>query len=77
MLNIPIMSIRYMFIRIFFMIFLFSGLALWLGNVLDSRPAGFFIVAGFFLLILILVFALRKKVIVPLIRNAIISKVYE
>lgn len=64
-------------LALFFMIFLFSGLAFWLGNVLNSRPAGFFIVAGFFLLVLILVFALRKKVIVPLIRNAIISKVYE
>ena len=36
-----------------------------------------FIVAGFFLLLIVLIFALRKKVIVPLIQNAIISKVYE
>jgi len=62
---------------LFFLIFLFSGIALWLGNILDSRPAGFFIVSAFFMILVILIFALRKKLIVPLIRNAIISKVYE
>jgi len=61
----------------FFLVFVFTGLALWLGDVLESRAGGFFCVAGFFLLLVILVFALRRKVIVPLIRNAIISKVYE
>jgi hypothetical protein len=62
---------------VFLLIFAFVGVALWLGNVLDSNALGFFCVAGFFLLILILLLALRRKVIVPLIRNAIISKVYE
>lgn len=62
---------------IFFLIFAFCGVAFWLGSVFDSRAAGFFAVAGFFLLLIILIFALRKKVIVPFIRNTIISKVYE
>lgn len=62
---------------LFFLLFLFCGIALWLGSLVDSRAGGFLIVAGFFLLILVLLFALRKKVIVPMIRNAIISKVYE
>ena len=62
---------------LFFLIFLFTGVAWWLGNVLNSPALGFFCVAGFFLLLIILIFALRKKMIVPLIRNAIISKVYE
>ncbi|HVG42098.1 MAG TPA: hypothetical protein VM888_10855, partial [Chitinophagaceae bacterium] len=62
---------------LFFLIFLFSGVAFWVGDLVNSRAAGFFIVAGFFLLLIILIFALRKKVIVPLIRNTIISKVYE
>jgi hypothetical protein len=42
-----------------------------------STAGGFFIVAGLFLLLIVLVFALRKKVIVPMIRNSIIRKVYE
>jgi Flp pilus assembly protein TadB len=61
----------------FFLIFAFTGIAWWLGGLLNSPAAGFFCVAGFFLLLIILVFALRKKVIVPMIRNSIISKVYE
>lgn len=66
-----------LFLGIFFLFFLFCGLALWLGDLINSRAGGFFIVAGIFLLLVVLIFALRKKVIVPAIRNAIISKVYE
>jgi Flp pilus assembly protein TadB len=65
------------FLVLFFLIFLFTGVAWWVGGLLNSPAGGFFCVAGFFLLLLVLIFALRKKVIVPLIRNAIISSVYE
>jgi hypothetical protein len=61
----------------FFLIFAFTGVAWWLGGLLNSPAGGFFCVAGFFLLLIILIVALRKKVIVPMIRNSIISKVYE
>lgn len=64
-------------LAIFFLIFLFTGIAWWLADVLDSAALGFLCVAGFFLVLIALIFALRKKVIVPAIRNAIISKVYE
>lgn len=60
-----------------FLLFAFTGIAWWIGGLLNSPAAGFFCVAGFFLLLTILLFTLRKKVIVPLIRNALISKVYE
>ena len=62
---------------VFFFIFLFTGIALWLGSLLGSIAAGFFCVAGFFFLLVVLVFALRRKVIIPFIRNTIISKLYE
>lgn len=71
---VAIMAIVLVF---FFLSFLFTGLAWWVGGLVNSTAGGFFIVAGFFLLLIILVMALRKKVIVPAIRNAIISKVYE
>src|SRR5947209_2100691 len=61
----------------FFLFFVAFGLGWWFGNLVNSRAGGFFMVAGLFLLLTILLFALRKKVIVPMIRNAIISKVYE
>lgn len=62
---------------IFFLMFLFTALALWLGSLLNSAALGFLCVAGLFLVLIILIFALRKKVIVPMIRNAIIRSVYD
>lgn len=64
-------------LAIFFLVFFFTAVAWWLAGVFNSVALGFFAVAGFFLLLLALIVALRKKVIVPAIRNAIISKVYE
>ena len=66
-----------LFIGLFFFLFVFLGLAWWIGAALESPAAGYFIVAGIFLLIVIILFALRKKYIAPLIRNAIIRIVYE
>ncbi len=62
---------------LFFLAFLFTALAWWLADLLHSPALGFLCVAGLFLLLIVLIFALRKKVIVPLIRNAIISAVYD
>ncbi|MDQ6610658.1 MAG: phage holin family protein [Bacteroidota bacterium] len=62
---------------LFFLAFLFTALAWWLATLLNSAALGFLCVAGLFLLLLVLIFALRKKVIVPLIRNAIIKAIYE
>jgi len=65
------------FFAFFFLFFLAFGLGWWFGNLVDNRAAGFFMVAGLFLVLVLVLFALRKKVIVPMIRNMIISKVYE
>jgi len=66
-----------LFLGLFFVQFVFLGLASWIGALLNSPAAGYFIVAALFLLIIIILFALRKKYIAPLIRNAIIRIVYE
>ncbi len=65
------------FFAFFFLFFIGFGLGWWLGDLFENRAAGFFAVAGFFLLLCVILFALRRKVIVPLIRNMIISKIYE
>ena len=65
------------FFAFFFLFFIGFGLGWWLGTLFDNMAAGFFAVAGFFLLLCVLLFALRKKVIVPMIQKMIISKVYE
>ncbi len=66
-----------LFLGLFFVQFVFLGLAWWIGALLNSPAAGYFVVAALFLLIIIILFALRKKYIAPLIRNAIIRIVYE
>ena len=53
------------------------GLAWWLGTVIDNRPGGFFLVAGFYLIIMIALIVMRKKLIFPFLRNLITRKIYE
>jgi len=66
---------------LFFGIFvlLFSGIALgfWLGHLLDSNALGFLLVAALYLLIIIILVALRKRIVFPMIRNSLINKLYE
>lgn len=58
---------------------LFLGLALswWLGDLIGSRAGGFLLTAGFFILVLLIVAAIKKKIVFPYIRNRIIRKIYE
>src|SRR4029079_4417896 len=53
------------------------GLAWWLGNVIDSRAGGFFIVAGFYLVVMLAMILMRKKLIFPFLRNLMTRKIYE
>jgi len=72
-----VIGVTAFFFAFFFLFFIGFGLGWWLGTVFNNRAAGFFAVAGIFLLLVVLLFALRKKMIVPLIQKIIISKVYE
>jgi hypothetical protein len=72
-----VIGITAFFFAFFFLFFIGFGLGWWLGTVFHNMAAGFFTVAGFFLLLIVLLFALRKKLIVPMIQKIIISKVYE
>jgi hypothetical protein len=60
-------------------VLLFSGIALgiWLGELLDNTALGYLVVAGIYLLIIIILVALRKRIVFPMIRNIIIDKIYE
>ena len=60
-------------------VLLFSGIALgiWLGDLLDNTALGYLLVAGLYLLIIIVIVALRKRIVFPMIRNIIIDKIYE
>jgi hypothetical protein len=58
---------------------LFAGLGVgwYLGERLNNVMAGYCVVAGIFLLLIILTLLLRKSYIFPYIRNTIIKKIYE
>jgi small-conductance mechanosensitive channel len=64
-------------LSIFFILFIGLGLAWWIGDMLDSIIAGYFIVAGIYLLIIICVIMMRKKMIDPFLRNFLVKKIYE
>lgn len=53
------------------------GLAWWLGDLIDNRAGGFFVVAGFYLLLMLCIVLLRKRIVFPYLRNMIIRKFYE
>ncbi|HMG68819.1 MAG TPA: hypothetical protein VK588_14070 [Chitinophagaceae bacterium] len=64
---------------LFFLVVLFIGIgaAWWVGNLTNSRAAGFFIVGGFYLLCMFVLLAFRKKTILPFLRDFITRKLYE
>jgi apolipoprotein N-acyltransferase len=72
-----VIGITAFFFAFFFLFFVGFGLGWWLGTLFNNMAAGFFAVAGFYALLVVLLFALRRKVIVPMVQKIIISKVYE
>jgi hypothetical protein len=61
----------------FLLLFLGLGVAWWIGDAMHDVKIGFFIVGGFYLLLVILILSLGKKLIIPFFRNMIIKKIYE
>jgi hypothetical protein len=64
-------------LAIFILTFSGIALALWIGSEVQNTALGFLIVSGIYLLLLLLILALKKSVIVPKLRNFIIKKMYE
>jgi hypothetical protein len=60
-------------------VILFGGVALgiWLGNLLNNAALGFVLVAALFLLIILILVAMRKRIVFPMIRNTLIKMLYE
>jgi len=57
--------------------FISLGLGWWLGNLFNDRAAGFFLVAGLYLVIIAAIIIMRKKLILPFLRNLLTRKIYE
>lgn len=62
---------------LFILFFVGLGAAIGLGETWGSMKEGYFAVAGFYLLCVLIFIALRKKVIFPFVRNQVIMKIYE
>lgn len=60
----------------FVLVFLAIALAIWLGDIMNSRSGGFLLSAGIFLVVLGIVVLIRKSII-KAIRDLIVRKIYE
>jgi hypothetical protein len=72
-----ITSIIIVLFLMFALLFACMGLGWWLGERMHNMPAGFGIIAAFYLLLILVVILFRKTFLFPLIRNILIRKVYE
>lgn len=65
------------FLGLFVLFFAGLALGIWLGDMLNNEFAGYMIVSAVFLLIMIILIALRNKIVFPFIRDAMIRKIYD
>ena len=70
-------GVSVLFFGVFVLLFLSLALATWLGQLVNSEAAGYLIVAGIFILIIVILVMMRKRIVFPMIRNKIIRKLYE
>ena len=75
--SVVVNSVLIFFISLCILLFISFAGAWWLGDIVQNRALGFLIIAGFYLLIILVLVLMRKKVISPFIRNTLIRKFYE
>ena len=75
--SVVVNSFLIFFISLCALLFISFAGAWWLGDVVQNRALGFLLIAGFYLLIILVLVLMRKKVISPFIRNTLIRKIYE
>jgi hypothetical protein len=61
----------------FFLVFLSIGVGFWVGAMLGAWYLGFFVVAGFYALIGLIIYALRVKCLKAKINNFIIKQIFK
>ena len=75
--SVVVNSVLIFFISLCILLFISFAGAWWLGDITNNRALGFLLIAGFYLLIILVLILMRKKVISPFIRNTLIRKIYE
>ena len=76
-LSLLITMIAVILISFIFFIFLNIGIALYLGDLLGKAYYGFFIIAAFYIIVGLVLFSLREKLLKTPIINAMIKKLME
>ena len=76
-LSYAIAALCFLLIGFFVVLFAGIGLAIWIGEALENPKAGYFIAAGLFVLVILIIYLLRKKIVFPFLKNTIIKELYE
>jgi hypothetical protein len=63
-------------LSLFMFLFLSIGVAMWLNKIYVDSSMGFFIVGGFYLIITILIYAFREKLIKVPVINILLHKLH-
>ena len=75
--SLSIVGLTTLLITAFILLFGGMGAAWWIGVEMNNMKAGFFIVGGFYTLVLIILLLVAKPYLIPNLRNMIIRKIYE
>lgn len=75
--SFSILGIITLFVIVFVLLFSGLGAAWWIGDRLDNMKAGFFIVGGFYAILLVIILLTANTFLLPNLRNLIIKKIYE
>lgn len=75
--SVSIFGILVLVISIFVLLFAGLGAAWWIGDAMENMKAGFFIVGGFYLIVLLIFLLTANSTILPWLRNLIVRKIYE
>lgn len=76
-LSSALAAVTFFVIGFFVVLFLGIGTAIWIGEALENMKAGYFITAGIFILLILIIYLLRKKIVFPVLRDSIIKKFYD
>ena len=75
--SISILGILLLVVGVFILLFGGLGAAWWIGEALEDLKLGFFIVGGFYLLLMVVALLMSNSVLLPWLRNIIVRKIYE
>ena len=75
--SISIFGLLTLVVTVLVLFFTGLGAAWWIGDSMHNIKAGFFIVGGFYALLLLLGLLMANSVILPGLRNIIIRKIYD